>query len=370
MKPDINQRLFFLFRMKWMRRALLMTSLFMSPALIASSDCLQFRIVGVCLWIVPYPFNIEVTIKYGHFNPDAVIVVERAGLILDQDVTTYSAEDTKRIADDTYNRNHDNLMYKEATATGNPLAGEIMCPSHSDTTIYFKSEADIPSWKWVGLDILAFTELLREIGPSSLLDAVISTVTSSGETVSSVLSGVSDIVNAADSSDSSGDSSSGNDTTSSLSAYAASITTESSEYDLSGGWNGGGIYPRSGWVIQHSDSKGGGVIAHRVGDIITREDQPHIYDEELAEGNSVFIEDDYFTWAPGPLEENTNEEGWFQPILPELDFNCYVIGEKDSDQYLDDDGEYTWMLWRPYTCCEIDAGFLIDINIIEFPEKS
>ena len=151
---------------------------------------------------------------------------------------------------------------------------------------------------------------------------------------------------------------------------AESITTESSEYDLSGGWNGGGIYPRSGWVIQHSDSKGGGVIAHRVGDIITREDQPHIYDEELAEGNSIFTEDDYFTWAPGPLEENTNEEGWFQPILPEFDINCYVIGEKDSDQYLDDDGEYTWLLWRPYTCCEIDAGFLIDIDIIEFPEKS
>lgn len=368
MKPLTKQPLDCRLPVKWLRRVLWLATLLISPSLIASSDCLQFRVVGVCIWIIPYPLDIDVTIKYGHFNPDATIVVEREGSILDQDVPTYAAEDSQRVADDTYNRNHDNLMYKEALATGNPLAGEIMCPSHSDTTIYFKSEADFPSWKWVGLDTLAVTELLREIGPSSVVNAVIGTVGASGETVSSVLSGLSGIVSTSNSSNSSNASS--DETTASISSYASSITTESSGYDLSDGWNGGGIYPRSGWVIQHSDSKGGGVIAHRVGDIITREDEPHIYNEELAEGASIFVEDDYFTWAPGPLEENTNEEGWFQPIRPEFDFDCYVIGEKDSDQYLDEEGEYTWLLWRPYTCCEIEEGFLIDIDIIEFPEKS
>lgn len=347
-----------------------------SPALLASGDCLQFRVVGICIWIIPYPFDIEVTIKYGHFNPDVNIVVEREGKILDQDVPTYAVEDPKRVADETHNRNHDNLMYKEALATGNPLAGRIMCPSHAETTIYFKSEADFPSWKWVGLDMFtlaAWVPGVRDIGESlfgsvaNLVSSDSSTSSSGSWDIGSISTDLSSIVESAGSSESGMDSASGY--ISSLSESVESVSSGLSDA-LSGGWSGDGIYPRTGWTTQHSDSKGAGVVAHRVGDIITNEDEPHIYNDDLAEGESIFVEDDYFTWAPDPLKENTNEEGWFQPILPTADENCYVFGEEDSDQYIDEDGEYTWILWRPYQCCEIGDGFLIDINFMAFPSDA
>ncbi len=284
-----------------LRRMILITLLSISPAsLQASANCFQFRVVGICIWIWPYPLNIDVTIKIGHFNPDVLAFVMREGTgILDQFVPTYDSEGTVR--EDTQNRSHNNLMFKEILLTGNPLAGIIYCPSQSETTLYFESEVDIPSWKWGGLDMLALTEFLRDI-------------------------------------------------------------------DVDEEW--GHVYPRSGWVIQHSDPKTAGVVAQRAGDIITREDQVHIYNDDLASGLPIFVEDEMFTWAPGELIENTNEEGWWEPIQPVFEIECDVFGETDSDENISDDGDYTYILWRPYTCCEVGAGFLIYIDFMSYPDTS
>jgi len=286
---------------KRLLRFFLLCLLSVSPALYAD-DCLHFRVVGICIWIWPYPLDINVTIKLGHFNPDVIVFVDRKGFALSsiQDVQTYGAEDPKRI--DTHNRNHDNLMYKEALATGNPLAGQIYCPTQSETTIYFESELDIPSWKWGGLDTF--------------------------------------------------------DT-------ASWLPGEREIEDGSNNW--GALYPRTGWTIQHSDPKTAGIIAQRVGDIITRESEPHIYNDDLGSAPAIFVDDEKFTWAPRELLENTNEEGWWEPIAPEFSIDCDVFGESGTDDDLSEEGDYTYILWRPYTCCEIEAGFLIYIDFMSYP---
>jgi hypothetical protein len=251
--------------------------------------------------------------------------------------------------EDTQNRNHQNLIHQDARAFGHPLTGQIYCPSNTDAlSPYFLSEVDIPSWRWGGLDIF---------------------------TLGATIPGWREI----------------------------------------GRWplnTWGAVYPRTGWTIQHSEPKSSGVVAQRVGDIITRDHEPHIYLSIL--GDYVFVEDDLITWSPDSLEENTNEEGWWES-LEELDSGtsgtselgsgssgtselesgssgtseiselgsgssgtslgqCSLFGENDTASVtgwgggrVADDGEYLYTLWRPYTCCEVSVGVLIKIQIVPYP---
>lgn len=209
-------------------------------------------------------------------------------------------------SDGTENRNHQNVIYQDARVYGHPLTGQLYCPSTTDAlSPYFLSELDTVAWQTGGLDLLDYA---------------------------SWVPGFREI----------------------------------------GGWptnNWGAVYPRTGWTVQHSEPKASGIVAQRVGDIITRDDQPHVYLSIL--GNYLLVEDDKFTWPPDSLEENTNEEGWWE----ELDFGqCFLFGENDiatlrgwGGGRVADDGEYTYTLWRPYTCCEIGTGVLIKIQIMPYP---
>ena len=280
------------------RATVLASLLLVNQPIYADGFCLYPRIVGICIWIWPYPLNIETTIKIGHFNPDVIVYVSREGTFASQDNPVYPSEGPEI---DDNQHGHKDLMFKEALAAGNPLSGQIYCPTQADTTLYFTSEIDIPSWKWVGLDTLD----------------------------------------------------------------SASFIPGEREIEVDENW--GALYPRSGWVIQQSDPKTAGIIAQRVGDIITREDEPHIYDDDLASQMKIFIEDEKFTWAPGELIENVFDEGWWEPISPEFKINCDIFGEEGSDENVDENGDYIYILWRPYTCCEVEAGFLIYIDFMKYP---
>jgi integrating conjugative element protein (TIGR03756 family) len=275
-------------------------SLLSVPA--TADDCTQFRVVGLCIWIICTNFgcDIDVTIKYGHFNPDVLVAINH-------EEGVDRTEDPNRV--DTQNRNHNNLIFQDATVYGHPLTGQIYCPSNtSAANPYFDSELDTPSWHWGGLDSLTTAAAIpgqREIGdwPTNT-------------------------------------------------------------------W--GAVYPRTGWTIQHSEPKAAAVVAQRVGDIITRSGEPHIYDSIL--GNPIFIADEKFTWSPDSLVENSNEEGWWQPTAPDLENECLIFGENDTADKtgwgggrVAEDGNYTYTLWRPYTCCEIDDGVLIAIDFTSFP---
>ncbi len=266
-----------------------------------AEECSQFRVVGVCIWIVCTVFgcDIDVTIKYGHFNPDVIVSVTN-----EQGVDR--VED--QVRSDTSNRNHNNLIYQDAKAYGHPLTGRIYCPSNTSAgNQYFQSILDIPSWRYGGLDIL---------------------------TTSALVPGKKEI----------------------------------------GDWPGntwGAVYPRTGWNTQHSQPKSAAVVAQRVGDIITRSGEPHVYRSIL--GKPIFVADRKLTWSPGSLEENTNEEGWWQPTTPKIE-QCTLFGVDDTTDKtgwgggrVSKNGEYRHALWRPYTCCEIDDGVLIVIDFTSFP---
>ncbi|HHA19730.1 MAG TPA: hypothetical protein ENK70_08500, partial [Methylophaga sp.] len=102
-----------------------------------ADECTQFRVVGVCIWIVCTAFgcDIDVTIKYGHFNPDVIVSITN-----EQGVDR--VEDAVR--NDTHNRNHNNLIYQDAKAYGHPLTGQIYCPSNTSAgSQYFSSKVDV-----------------------------------------------------------------------------------------------------------------------------------------------------------------------------------------------------------------------------------
>ena len=144
---------------KSLRVACLCLSLLTTTA--SADECTQFRVVGVCIWIVCTAFgcDIDVTIKYGHFNPDVIVSITN-----EQGVDR--VEDSVR--NDTHNRNHNNLIYQDAKAYGHPLTGQIYCPSNTSAgSQYFSSKVDIPSWRYGGLDSLTKSALvpgIQEIG--------------------------------------------------------------------------------------------------------------------------------------------------------------------------------------------------------------
>lgn len=134
------------------------------PAVLAQgllSDCLRFMPVGICVWITcvgPY-CSIDTSVKVGHFNPDVVVTVNNP-----QGVNR--AEDPHR--PDTHTRNHQNLIYRESTAFGHPLAGQIYCPSQAQAfDPYFLSGLDALGWRQGVPDNLfppSYIPGLREIG--------------------------------------------------------------------------------------------------------------------------------------------------------------------------------------------------------------
>ena len=266
-----------------------------------AGECLQFRVVGVCIWIfcTPLGCDIETTVKYGHFNPDVLVRVSHP-----QGVDR--VEDPRRI--DTFNRNHNTLIYQDAVAVGHPLTGQLYCPSNTTALMpYYASLIDVPSWRWGGLDALnpaAWVPGLREIGRWPLNQ-----------------------------------------------------------------W--GHLYPRTGWTLQPEQPKSAAVVAQRVGDIITRSGQPHVYLSIL--GAPVFVADEKMTWSPGSLIENSNKQGWWQPTSPTVE-DCLIMGANDTLSLtgwgggrVAGDGTYVHALWRPYTCCEIGKGALVVIDFTPYP---
>ncbi len=268
-----------------------------------SAQCTLFMVIGVCIWIICTitGCDIDITIRIGHYNPEALVEVSNPQGI-------ERVEDPKR--SDTQNRNHNNLVYQDAFSLGHPLSGQIYCPSHADAlTPYFHSLLDVPFWRWGIIDML---------------------------TLAATVPGVREV----------------------------------------GNWptnTWGPLFPRVGWTIQHSAPKASGIIAQRVGDIITRENQAHIYNG--IDTDRIFVEDEKFTLAPADgITENTSWYGWWQPLYPNLEPSCLVFGENDlataagwGGGRVSASGEYAYAMWRPYTCCEVDDGVLIIIDWIQYP---
>ncbi len=128
----------------------------------------------------------------------------------------------------------------------------------------------------------------------------------------------------------------------------------------------GNVYPRTGRVVQQSEPKAGAVIAQRVGDIVTRTGQPHVYVPLSSVRMGTF---GMKYWDPPPLKEADPSTGTWQMFHPKLDKSCYAFGDNDSlslaswsDLRRSADGEYGFNLWRPYKCCLALGKFLFSID--------
>ena len=116
------------------------------------------------------------------------------------------------------------------------------------------------------------------------------------------------------------------------------------------------MYPRSGWLGQTDEPKAAAVAAQRVGDIVTRSSQPHVYWEVASDG--TFESDNKLVWRPQPLEEGNDKTGDWQMLAP---VGGWAGGKLAAD------GNYAWTLWRPYSCCEIKGVFLGNIDVFPYP---
>ncbi|MFZ4701041.1 MAG: TraU family protein, partial [Candidatus Methylumidiphilus sp.] len=86
--------------------------------------------------------------------------------------------------------------------------------------------------------------------------------------------------------------------------------------------------PRSGWLLQPNQPRAAAVAAQRVGDIVTRGSEPHVY-REVASGG-VFESDSKRVWRPQSLEERNDKTGDWQMLSPVMDTNCETFGANDT----------------------------------------
>ena len=305
----------------------------------ALPSCMRFRVVGICLWLVcAGPVcKVQASVKYGHRNPDLVVGVTNG---LGQNPWTeanaiYSGMEASGASalvsamggsmlgniggievgtsgapdrNETLGR-QPNLGFREAQAVGHPLAGELYCPSATRfLSPHYLSGLDAVGWRW---------QLPEVAYPQALVPGL----------------------------------------------------REIGDWPLNT-W--GSVYPRSGWLLQPDQPKAAAVAAQRVGDIVTRSSEPHVY-WEVASGG-VFQSGGKRVWRPEALEERNAKTGDWQMLSPVMDTNCETFGANDtvsvggwSGGRLAADGNYAWTLWRPYSCCEAKGVFLGYVDVFPYP---
>lgn len=118
----------------------------------------------------------------------------------------------------------------------------------------------------------------------------------------------------------------------------------------------GSVYPRDGHVTQQHPAKGAAVLSQRMGDIVTRNGQPHVYTPLPAGGQRMVR--NMLVWQPPPLAERDASTGKWQMLVPSAQRSCEVFGANDTavptswgDGRTSGTGSYAFNLWRPYSCC-------------------
>ncbi|VXD06796.1 conserved exported hypothetical protein [Enterobacterales bacterium 8AC] len=264
-----------------------------------SPTCLEYRIAGICYWLLCTPFGcvVRTSVKVKHYIPNAVVSsyaqsgdnpwseVSILGIGIPGIAEGGGNNEQKR------GQRKDNLRYKNADAIGHPaLATQVFnnflgsmgytCPGSATAFVpYFLSTLDALVWR----------------------------------------SGVPE------------------------SFYPEAVTPGLREVGSIGNmW--GNVYPRSGFVTQVDDYKAAAVVAQRTADIITRTGQVHVYNPMTASKREGY-------WPPEPVTENTGTKNHkWQRLAPSISSSCAVF--PDSSNPIATDGAYAWALWQPYSCCQ------------------
>lgn len=274
-------------------------------ASVASPDCLQYRVVGICYWLYCTlgGCSVRTSLKVRHYVPDAVVASysntgENPWHAL-RALSPATAMARSGGAGTSAEVHENNLaLFKNADVIGHPGAaalaqyadqfGYTCGGAGTPFKPYLLSTLDTLAWRY-GVPERAYPEAvspgLREIG----------------------------------------------------SRAQAKL------------W--GTVYPRTGFVHQADDYKGAAVIAQRAGDIVTREGQPHVYQPLRAQPQPGY-------WPAGPLKEGDAQTGRWQPLAPRLSSTCVVFPHDQAEPQAPQ-GDYAWALWRPYACCERQGQVLL-----------
>ncbi|WP_411172004.1 TIGR03756 family integrating conjugative element protein [Klebsiella pneumoniae] len=275
-----------------------------TPQIIASAlspDCLQYRVVGLCYWLLCTPFGctVKTSVKVRHNIPELVVsAYSTPGDNPWQEMSlpggAVSGAEGGGDTSPRINNSKTKIRFKNADALGHPADaafyrflssfGYSCSSSVVPLQPYFLSSLDILAWRSGVPEMLwpeALTPGLREVGQTG---------------------------------------------------------------DV---W--GNVYPRAGALGQTHDYKTGAVIAQRTADIVTRSGQLHIYLPLVPAASPGY-------WPPVAVQEGASGNHGWQMLAPQMSMNCAVFPDRTiTDTYADrlsTDGSYAWALWRPYSCCQ------------------
>ena len=272
-----------------------------SAAIIASTSsptCLEYKVVGICYWLLCTSFGCKVrtSTKVRHYVPDAVVsAYSNTGANPWTELSVLGKPTPLSQAGNDATTNHVGesaaLKFKEADVIRHPggatfsqfaSASGYTCQGATLPLVpYFVSTLDPIAWRY-GIPETVYPEALipgrREVGSMATADL----------------------------------------------------------------W--GNVYPRSGFLHQSDDYKTGAVIAQRAGDITTRSGQIHVYLPMQAKAKDGY-------WPAGELVEGDAKTGKWQALTPRMSQSCAVFPGNEA-QMQAEDGGYAWALWRPYSCCQ------------------
>ena len=308
-----------------------------------SVDCLDWKIVGACVWLKCSFFGCYTvtTPRISHYLPDFVVSAypqtgqspwsETQALNQITSNSGFIVSGGNIVGTGTSALQHDSLQFHEVDIIGNPIAdlnkyGKFLCKSDSEPIKpYFLSTADAKAWR-SGLPdanrVEAKTPGMREVGDWPKFS-----------------------------------------------------------------W--GSIYPRSGFLIQRHPGKAAAVSCQRAVDVLLKDSSGHTIQERTRFGEYSVIRGDRNAsnkdscqnsggnWAKPSKHEsrgkcvqqnwrqwltNSNEktDRW-QMLLPEHDSRCETFGKQEEWKHdlIAENGKYIWNYWRQYKCCIQTSGILL-----------
>lgn len=275
-----------------------------TPQIIASSlspDCLQYRVVGICYWLLCTPFGctVKTSVKVKHRLPELVVsAYSTPGDNPWQEMAfAGSALPGAEGGGDTNPRignSKTKIRFKNADAIGHPADAAFY--RFLDSSGYSCSSNVVPLQPYFlsTLDFLAWRSGLPEM------------------------------------------------------LYPEALTPGLREVGQAGDrW--GNVYPRAGALGQTHDYKAGAVVAQRTADIVTRTGQPHVYLQLIPSASPGY-------WPPSPVQEGLPANHGWQMLAPQISTQCAIFPDRGiTDTYADrtdTGGRYAWALWRPYSCCQ------------------
>ncbi|EMX9182212.1 TIGR03756 family integrating conjugative element protein [Citrobacter sedlakii] len=275
----------------------------------ASPDCLEWRVSGICYWLLCTPFgcSVKTSVKVTHYIPEAVVsAYQNPG---DNPWTEMNAVSTVTGGAES------SLI---AGAAGIDVGGgrqEMKAPGQRKQNLhfYYGDAYGHPATRMVGGMVPGYScdSAATPFMPylSSALDALV------------WRTGVPEIL------------------------YPEALVPGERELGSTTSGNmWGNVYPRSGFVTQTDGYKSAAVVVQRVADIITRSGQLHVYTPLTGQTSPGY-------WPPEPVRENTGTKNHkWQRLSPQLSQTCAVFPDTGGQQA--QDGNYAWSLWQPYSCCK------------------